>query len=91
MTSVVVNEHFIQIDMTKYDLSTIEKFAMLSNDNVYVMLRLFMKKSLTATVDIPLTSEVDAYGLKSFLESYITLDTEADWNRSDRLIHAMKL
>ncbi len=91
VTSVIVNENFIQVDTTKYDLSMIDKFTMLSNDGVYVMLRLFVKKSLSATVDIPLTSEVDAYGLKSFLELYLTFDANADWWRGDRIIHAMKL
>ena len=91
ITTVSIDDRMIVVGNTRYDISSVEKFALLKNDDDYVMLRLFMKKSLSSIIDVPLTEAVDAYALKDFLASHITLDTEADWNKSDRIIHAMKL
>ena len=91
VTTVSIDEHAIVVGGTSYDFSNIEKFTLLKNENDYVLLRFFLKKSLSQVIDIPLTEAVDAYGLREFLAARITLDSEADWNRSDRLIHAMKL
>lgn len=90
-TTVEITDRYISMGNVRYEMNTIEKFTLLKNEDVYVMLRLFVKKSLTPTVDIPLTEEVDAYALKDFLEILLPFDAEADWKQSDRLIHAMRL
>ena len=90
-TQVEVTDRAIVISGTRYEMTDIEKFALLKNGDDYVMLRIFLKKSFSAMIDIPLTEEVDAYGLKDFLELSLPFDTTADWNKTDRLIHAMKL
>lgn len=72
-------------------MEKISKFALLSHEGMVVMLRIFPKKSITAIVDIPLTSEVDADALKAFLETRVEFDANSDWQKSDRLIHAMRL
>ncbi len=91
VTSVEITDRYISLGNVRHEMSSIEKFTLLKNGDDYVMLRLFVKKSLTPTVDIPLTEEVDAYALKDFLDALLPFDAEADWNKSDRLIHAMKL
>ncbi len=91
ITHVEVTERYIQAGNTRFEINTLEKFALLKNGDDFVMLRLFVKKSLSPVIDIPLTEEVDAYALKDFLEIYVPFDAEADWKQSDRLIHAMRL
>jgi hypothetical protein len=90
-TIVEITDRYISMGTVRYEMNTIEKFTLLKNEDAYVMLRLFVKKSLTPTVDIPLTEEIDAYALKDFLETLLPFDAEADWKQSDRLIHAMRL
>ncbi len=91
VTVATITDRAIEVGNTRYEIDTFERFTLLKNGDDFVMLRLFGKKSFASIIDIPLTSEVDAYYLKDFLSSYLSLDTDADWKQSDRIIHAMKL
>ncbi|MDD2693308.1 MAG: hypothetical protein PHY14_00055 [Candidatus Gracilibacteria bacterium] len=89
--SVTVNDRVVQVGSSIYELDKIAKFTILSRDGTPALLRIWIKKSLTTTLDIPLTSEVDAYALKDFLSNHITYDSEAEFTKSDRIIEVMGL
>ena len=89
--SVMVNERTIHIGTSIYELDKLSKFTILSRDGTPAILRIWIKKSLTATLDIPLTPEVDAYALKDFLSAYAKYDSEAEFTKSDRIIEVMGL
>ena len=91
VTSVLIDEKKIKVNSSVYELSKISKFAYLSDNEKVVMLRIFPKKSIATIIDIPFTEEVDTVALKEFLETRIEFDPDADWGKSDRLIHAMRL
>lgn len=89
--TVMVNDRVIQIGSAIYDFDKLSKFTILSRDGVPAIFRIWIKKSLTPTIDIPLIAEVDAYALKDFLSEYVEYDSEAEFTKSDRIIEAMGL
>jgi hypothetical protein len=91
ITRVDVNDRMIRVNATVYDIDKIDRFTLLSNDGNYVMLRLFIKSGIAPIIDIPLTPEVDSAELKEFLTSLLPYDADADWTRTDKLIHSMRL
>ncbi len=91
MMNVIVNDRLIQIGGSHYELDKIEKFTVLTRDGIPALLRIWIKKYLTSTIDIPLTPEVDGYELKDFLSQFINYDSEAEFTKSDRIIEAMGL
>lgn len=91
ITSVDINDHMIRVNGTIYEMDKIDRFTLLSNDGNYVMLRLFIKNGIAPIIDIPLTAEVDSAWLKDFLSSILSYDANADWTRTDKIIHSMRL
>ncbi len=91
MMTVLVNDRLIQIGSAVYELDKITKFTILSRDGIPALLRIWIKKSITPNLDIPLTSAVDGYALKDFLIQYLEYDSEAEFTKSDRIIEAMGL
>lgn len=89
--TVLVNDRLIQVGSALYELDKISKFSILSRDGIPAILRIWIKKSITPNMDIPLTSEVDGYALKDFLVQYIEYDSEAEFTKSDRIIEVMGL
>lgn len=89
--TVMVNDRVIQIGSAIYDFDKLSKFTILSRDGVPAIFRIWIKKSLTPTIDIPLIAEVDAYALKDFLSEYVEYDSEAEFTKSDMIIEAMGL
>lgn len=88
---VKIDDHAIRVNTDVFEFSQIQKFAILSHENVPVLLRIFLKKSFSPVVDIPFTTEVDAYAIKDFLTQYIEIDDTAELSKSDHLINIMKL
>ena len=91
MTTVHVNDRIIQIGSAIYEIPKITGFTILSRDGIPALLRIWIKKSITPVIDIPLNDEVDAYALKDFLMNYLDYDSEAEFTKSDRIIEAMGL
>ncbi len=88
---VKIDDHAIRANTSVFEFSQIQKFAILSHENVPIMLRIFLKKSFSPVVDIPFTTEVDAYEVKDFLAQYLELDDTAEFTKSDHLINIMRL
>lgn len=91
VTRVDINDRMVRVNDTVYDMDKIDRFTLLSNDGNYVMLRLFIKKGIAPIIDIPITPEVDSAGLKDYLSTMLSYDADADWTRTDKLIHSMRL
>lgn len=91
VTSVDINDRMIKVNDTIYEMDKIDRFALLSQEGNYVMLRLFIKKWINPIIDIPLTWEIDGGELKDFLSWVLAYDAEADWTRTDKLINTMRL
>lgn len=91
VTNVDINERMVRVNDTIYEMDKIDRFTLLSNEGNYVMLRLFIKNGISPIIDIPLTAEVDSTGLKDFLSGILTYDADADWTRTDKIIHTMRL
>ncbi|MBP9812499.1 hypothetical protein KBC86_03895 [Candidatus Gracilibacteria bacterium] len=91
VTRVDINDRMVRVNDTVYDMDKIDRFTLLSNDGNYVMLRLFIKKGIAPIIDIPITPEVDSAGLKEYLSTMLSYDADADWTRTDKLIHSMRL
>lgn len=89
--TVMVNDRVVQIGWSHYELDKLAKFTILTRDGTPAILRIWIKKSLTSTIDIPLTAELDGYELKDFLSQYVTYDSEAEFTKSDRIIEAIGL
>ena len=89
--NVMVNDRVIQIGSTVYELDRLSKFTILSRDGVPAIFRIWIKKSITPTIDIPLTTDIDAYALKDFLSGYVEYDSNAEFTKSDRIIEVMGL
>lgn len=88
---VQVTSEGIQVHKTFYEYAKISKFAVLYDDGVARILRLTMKKWITAVIDIPLTPDVNPIELRSILSEVIVEDTEAEFSGSDKIIQAMRL
>ncbi len=91
MVTVMVNDRIIQLGSAIYDLDKITRFTILSRDGVPSIFRIWIKKSITPMIDIPLNDQVDAYALKDFLSQYVEYDSEAEFTKSDRVIEMMGL
>ncbi len=91
MVTVMVNDRIIQLGSAIYDLDKITRFTILSRDGVPSIFRIWIKKSITPMIDIPLNNQVDAYALKDFLSQYVEYDSEAEFTKSDRVIEMMGL
>jgi hypothetical protein len=91
ISTVYIDDKKIQINNTIYNFDSIDRFTLLMSSGEHVMLRIFMKKWIAAMIDVPLTGEVDSVELKDHLAQYLTYDADADWTRSDKIIHTMGL
>ncbi|GAB0174599.1 MAG: hypothetical protein HHAS10_04780 [Candidatus Altimarinota bacterium] len=92
ISTVDINDRIIKVNDTIYEFDKIDRFALLSDgEGNPIMLRLFIKKGISSVIDIPFTTEVDSASLKDFLLSVIPYDANADWTRTDKIIHTMRL
>jgi hypothetical protein len=91
ITSVIIDANHIAIGKLIYEMRNIDTFAIISVANTPTYLRISQKKRFSPKLDIPLTTEVDAYEIREFLLQYLTEDTDAQFSNSDAIIHAMKL
>jgi hypothetical protein len=91
VSQVHISEHGIEVQNTFYEYSQIRSFAILYEGQVAQVLRIFLKKGITSTIDIPLTQELNAREIKDYLLGFITEDSNTEFTRSDRMIQAMRL
>lgn len=88
---VEVDEKWIRVSWSVYELRDMEKFAVISIAGTPAFVRLFPRKKLSPVIDIPLTQDVNPGELKDFLAGYIEEDKNAILSNSDAIIHAMRL
>lgn len=74
-----------------YEISKIEKFAIMMDDEVPYSLRLFFGRSITPVVDIPFTSEVDGFAVRDFLQQKVSYDPHVEFTQGDRIMHFLWL
>jgi hypothetical protein len=91
VTGVIIDEWWITVDSSKYDYSSIEKFALISIGWVPTYLRLKLRKKIGSTIDIPLVQDINSSEIKAFVSNYIEEDNNAALSNSDAIIHAMRL
>lgn len=88
---VEVDEQSVRVGGSIYELKEIEKFAIISVENIPSFLRLTPRKRLSPVIDIPFSEDVNPVDIRDFLAGYIEEDKNAVLSNSDALIHAMKL
>ncbi len=90
-TWVIIDEWWITVGPSRYDYSSIEKFALISIGWIPTYLRIRLRKKIGSVIDIQLVEGINPIEVKTFLADYIKEDTSEILSSSDAIIHAMRL
>lgn len=90
-TQVHVLENGIQVGSSFYEYGSYSRFAIVTISNTPAFIRLYPIRKLAPLIDIPLSPEVDAVELRSYLASIMEEEHNNTISSADALIHAMKL
>ncbi len=90
-THVHIDENGILVGGMNIDYSSINTFALIGIDGIPSFLRISLKKKISSSLNIPLSSTTNPAELKGFLLAYLDEDTTASFSNSDAIIHAMRL
>lgn len=91
ISEVLVDDSWIQVENTHYPYAVLDTFAIIAVANIPRYLRIYQKKKIWSSIDIPLSNDVNPQALREYLLSYLTEEVTAKFSNSDALIHAMRL
>jgi len=91
LIDIEINESWIKVWDTFYDYPKIEKFSIIYNKNTPVYLRLRLRVRWFKLLDLPITSDVNAAGVRAFLSDYVEEDEKWEIGAIDRILNYLKL
>ncbi|MCK9272168.1 hypothetical protein M0P65_01345 [Candidatus Gracilibacteria bacterium] len=91
LIDIEINESGIKVGDTFYDYPKIEKFSIIYNKNTPVYLRLRLRVRGFKLLDLPITSDVNAAGVRAFLSDYVEEDEKGEIGAIDRILNYLKL
>lgn len=91
ITHTEIDNSWIRIGGTFFDYSAIQSFSIVYIEDRPMYLRITPRKKLSTVLDIPLTQEVNAVELKTYLAGHLEEQKDVKFSNTDALIHVMWL